>query len=453
VVSLATNRIAGFEALVRWQHPTRGPISPGEFIPIAEKTGFIVPLGQWTLREACLQLKAWQESLPAADDVWVSVNLSAPQFNRPSLVDDITQALRDVGLPARCLVVELTEGVAMENPAAVKGLLMQLRVMGVKVALDDFGTGQSSLAYLHQFPADKLKLDRSFVCDMEIRKDMRDIVGAVTLLAHQLGLEVIAEGVETAGQLALVRSLECEYVQGFYFSKPVDKERAAELLRSGFRPQPESGPAASPAPDAELKERARVGKPIGRPSRISRAVYVSAATLATLALAGFAVRFASQPPLAAPASPAPALDRAALVLQAPDAKPPATVIPGEGAAREHARAEAVAAKPVRPAAKPVAYSIPVFHKHALRGCRGLLTLSQGGLAFVPEKEEDRRKDGFSFEYSEFQASLSGDELAVKADARIYRFKAADVTGKDTGRMRLQEVADQITLLRGAASAR
>ena len=252
VVALDTNRVAGFEALVRWQHPTRGLVSPAEFIPLAEKTGFIVPLGLWTLRAACLQLKAWQEDGTAAGDVWVSVNLSTPQFNQPSLADNIAAALRDAGLPARCLVVELTEGVAMENPAAVKGLLMQLRIMGVRIALDDFGTGQSSLAYLHQFPADKLKLDRSFVCDMETRADVRDIVAAVTGLAHRLGLEVIAEGVETDGQLALVRSLECEYVQGFVFSKPVDPERAAALLRTGFAPRPaaEQAPGQPTAPDA-----------------------------------------------------------------------------------------------------------------------------------------------------------------------------------------------------------
>ncbi len=254
VVELDTHRVAGFEALVRWQHPSRGLVPPSEFIPIAEKTGFIVPLGLWTLRAACLQLKAWRESLSAADTAWVSVNLSGPQFNQPSLVDDIAQVLRDTGLPARCLVVELTEGVAMENPTAVKGQLMQLRVMGVKIALDDFGTGQSSLAYLHQFPADKLKLDRSFVRDMETRNDVRDIVGAVTGLAHQLGLEVIAEGVETSGQLALVRSLGCEYVQGYFFSKPVDSECAAELLRTGFPPLPGSERVAPPAPDLAAEE-------------------------------------------------------------------------------------------------------------------------------------------------------------------------------------------------------
>ena len=234
--------------------------------------------------------------------MWVSVNLSTPQFNQPSLADNIAGALRDAGLPARCLVVELTEGVAMENPAAVKGLLMQLRIMGVRVALDDFGTGQSSLAYLHQFPADKLKLDRSFVCDMETRADVRDIVAAVTGLAHRLGLEVIAEGVETDGQLALVRSLECEYVQGFVFSKPVDPERAAALLRTGFAPRPaaEQAPGQPTAPDAAPRQRGTTIETTRRRSRVSNALYVSAAVVITVALSGVVNRVANQP--AAPAT-------------------------------------------------------------------------------------------------------------------------------------------------------
>ena len=264
-----------------------------------------MPLGLWTLREACLQLKAWRERMPDADTAWVSINLSAPQFNQPSLVDDIAQALRDTGLPARCLVVELTEGVAMENPTAVKGQLMQLRVMGVKIALDDFGTGQSSLAYLHQFPADKLKLDRSFVCDMETRNDVRDIVGAVTGLAHQLGLEVIAEGVETGGQLDQVRSLGCEYVQGYFFSKPVDRERAAELLRTGFPPLPGSERVAAPATGAAVEESDSTHKRTGSRPRMSRALYVSAAAVLVLALAGLVARFTGQPPQGGPHRRAP----------------------------------------------------------------------------------------------------------------------------------------------------
>ncbi|MFO7692822.1 MAG: EAL domain-containing protein, partial [Vicinamibacterales bacterium] len=375
VVSLASHRVAGFEALVRWQHPSRGLVSPTEFIPIAEKTGFIVPLGLWTLREACLQLKAWRESLPDADTAWVSINLSAPQFNQPSLVDDIAQALRDTGLPARCLVVELTEGVAMENPTAVKGQLMQLRVMGVKIALDDFGTGRSSLAYLHQFPADKLKLDRSFVCDMETRNDVRDIVGAVTGLAHRLGLEVIAEGVETGGQLDEVRSLGCEYVQGYFFSKPVDTERAAELLRTGFPPLPGSEGVAAPATGASVEEsdstRMRTS---GRPLMV-RALYVSAATVLVLALAGLVSRFAGQPPRQVGPSPRPVLESAALPPPAVVALSQAPVTPAVTAPSEPAPPAAPAAKPVRSAPRPAAYSFSMVHKHALGGCRGQLTVS------------------------------------------------------------------------------
>ena len=234
VVCLASNRIVGFEALVRWQHPSRGLVSPEEFIPIAEKTGLIVPLGKWIVREACLQLKAWQERLDAAKDVWVSVNLSASQFTHPGLVDAIGEALRDVDLPARSLVLELTEGVAMENPAAVEDMLTRLRRMGARIALDDFGTGPSSLSCLHQYPAELLKLDRSFVRDLETRKDMREIVRAVTALAHQLGMQVVAEGIENEGQRALVRSMGCEHAQGFLYSKPVDHEGSASLLRLGF---------------------------------------------------------------------------------------------------------------------------------------------------------------------------------------------------------------------------
>jgi diguanylate cyclase (GGDEF)-like protein len=436
VVSLATNRVAGFEALVRWRHPSRGLISPAEFIPIAEKTGFIVPLGRWTLREACLRLQAWRERLPDAEDAWVSVNLSTPQFNHPSLVDDVAEALRAAGLPARCLVVELTEGVAMENPAAVKGQLMQLRVMGARVALDDFGTGQSSLAYLHQFPADKLKLDRSFVCDMATRNDVRDIVGAVTALAHQIGLEVIAEGVETEGQLAQVRALGCEYVQGYFFSKPVDGERAAELLRTGFPPAPGSGSVAAPAPDAAPKERGPTFETTSRRPRVSKALYVSAAVVITVALSGIVNRFASQP--AAPATATP---------------PPAQVAPTATSAVEPERAAAAAARSARPATKPVAYSFALVHKHALRGCRGRFTVTSRGVSFVPDNQEDRAKDGFALAFSEFLSAVSDDELTVKTQARTYRFKAPDGVGKDEGLANLQHIADRIARLRPAAPAK
>ncbi len=461
VVSLATSRVVGFEALVRWQHPTRGLVQPEEFIPIAEKTGFIVPLGKWILREACRQLKAWQDSLPAVENVWVSVNLSTPQFNHSSLVDDIAEALHDAGLPARCLVVELTEGVAMANPAAVKGLLMRLRVMGAKVALDDFGTGQSSLAYLHQFPADQLKLDQSFICDMESRNDVRDIVGAVTTLAHKLGLEVIAEGVETAGQLAMVQSLECEYVQGFVFSKPVDEERAAELLRWGLVPSPGSGRAAAPSLVASPQDGAPAYETAGRRPRMSRALYVSAAVLSTLALAGLVARFTAKPPSPAPASSRPAVAQVAPTAQAPRAAPDSAPVSPAPAKTERrsvsgrgpAAAEAPAAMPGPSVATPVVYSFRVVHKHALRGCRGQLSVSSAGVAFVPDKDEDKSKDAFAFNHGEFLHAVSGDELTVKSNARTYRFRAADTTGKDDGRGRLQEIGAHISRLRPAPAAK
>ena len=427
VVSLATHRVAGFEALVRWQHPSRGLVSPSEFIPIAEKTGFIVPLGLWTLREACLQLKAWRERMPEADTAWVSINLSAPQFSQPSLVHDIARALRDTGLPARCLVVELTEGVAMENPTAVKGQLMQLRVMGVKIALDDFGTGQSSLSYLHQFPADKLKLDRSFVCDMETRNDIRDIVGAVTGLAHRLGLEVIAEGVETGGQLDQVRSLGCEYVQGYFFSKPVEGERAAELMRTGFPPLPGSEGAATPAAGASVEESGSTHRRTGGRPPVSRALYVSAAAVLVLALAGLVSRFAGQ------STPGGRSPNAAMESAAPADKP----------AGEPARSPA--ATPSRSAVKPAAYTLAVVHKHALGGCEGRLTVSGSGVAFVPAKADDRAEDAFSFKHGQFLHTLSEDELTIKSRTRTYRFKAADGRSKDESRARLREIASRLSL--------
>jgi diguanylate cyclase (GGDEF)-like protein len=455
VVALDTQRVAGFEALVRWRHPTRGMISPAEFIPLAEKTGFIVPLGLWTLRQSCLQLKAWRDSQIASDDVWVSVNLSTPQFKHPSLAEDVAGALASAGIPARCLVVELTEGVAMENPAAVKGLLMQLRVMGVRVALDDFGSGQSSLAYLHQFPADKLKLDRSFVCDMESRNDVREIVGAVTALAHQLGLEVIAEGVETDGQLVLVRSLQCEYVQGFVFSRPVDRERAAELLRTGFAPQPARAQAPGEPAASERPAHASECAPSATRRRLPRVVYVPAAAVITLALAGLLTRFTGTPkPDPAPASitqpPAPEptvpkVARGAAGLPAAGATKPLTNPGAPPAAPATTPGTASETRSKRDRAPvSVTDTLPVVHKHTLRSCRGQLTVTAKGVDYRADKPEDHAKDGFTSAFGDFSSSLSGDELTIKTAGRTYRFKAADTSAADGGRTRLQAVAARLS---------
>jgi diguanylate cyclase (GGDEF)-like protein/PAS domain S-box-containing protein len=235
VMSLTSGGIEGFEALVRWKHSERGPVPPLEFIPIAEKTGLIVPLGRWVLHEACRQLKAWRKSHKTRKDLWISVNFSIVQFRQPSIVEQIDEVLRSVGLDPHCLVVELTESVVMENPEAVRSLLMQLRVMGVRIALDDFGAGYSSLGYLRELPVDLIKIDRCFVRRMETGKDAVEIVRTMSDLAHQLGLRVIAEGIENEVELQLVRSTNCEYAQGFLFSKPVDGEKCSALLKAGSR--------------------------------------------------------------------------------------------------------------------------------------------------------------------------------------------------------------------------
>jgi hypothetical protein len=273
---------------------------------------------------------------------------------------------------------------------------------------------------------------------METRADVRDIVAAVTGLAHRLGLEVIAEGVETDGQLALVRSLECEYVQGFVFSRPVDPERAAALLRTGFAPRPaaEQAPGQPTASDEAPKQRGTTFETTGRRPRVSKALYVSAAVVITVALSGVVNRFANRPAAPATATPFSAL-----------------VTPTVTSAIEPGRAAASAATSARPATKPVAYSFALVHKHALRGCKGQFTVTSRGVAFVPDNQEDRAKDSFLFPFGEFRATVSGDELTVKSRARTYRFKAPDGVGKDEGLASLQKVADRISRLRPAAPAR
>lgn len=247
ILSLTTNRIAGFEALVRWKHPSQGMVSPMEFIPVAEKSGLIIPLGRWVLQEACRQLKVWKKDPRTAKDLWVSVNLSGMQFMQPSLASEIRGILLDVDLDASGLMLELTESAVMQNPEAARSLLMQLRVMGARIGLDDFGTGYSSLAHLRRFPLDYLKIDCSFIKGIENSADALEIVRTIHDLARQLGLRVIAEGIENSRQLDLLRSLQCEFGQGFLFSKAVDCKQAESLLLQGFVPINETcAPTASP---------------------------------------------------------------------------------------------------------------------------------------------------------------------------------------------------------------
>ncbi|BAU12171.1 response regulator receiver modulated diguanylate cyclase/phosphodiesterase with PAS/PAC sensor [Leptolyngbya sp. NIES-3755] len=230
IVALATGRIMGFEALVRWQHPEQGIISPGKFVPIAEETGLIIPLGHWVLREACRQLKRWQDEFAPEPPLTISVNLSSRQFSQPSLINQIRQILTDTGVDAHCIKLEITESAIMENTESAMDMLLQLKAMGIQLSVDDFGTGYSSLGYLYRFPMDVLKIDRSFVSRVDIDGEKLELVRTIITLAWNLGMDVVAEGVETTKQLAQLKALKCEYAQGYLFSKPLTRIDAAKLI-------------------------------------------------------------------------------------------------------------------------------------------------------------------------------------------------------------------------------
>ena len=230
IVALATGRIMGFEALVRWQHPEQGIISPGKFVPIAEETGLIIPLGQWVLREACRQLKQWQDEYAPEPPLTVSVNLSSRQFSQPSLINQIRQILTETGVDAHCLKLEITESAIMENTESAMDMLLQIKAMGIQLSVDDFGTGYSSLGYLYRFPMDVLKIDRSFISRVDIDGEKLELVRTIITLAWNLGMDVVAEGVETTKQLAQLKALKCEYAQGYLFSKPLPRLEAAKLI-------------------------------------------------------------------------------------------------------------------------------------------------------------------------------------------------------------------------------
>ena len=221
IVSLATQSLIGFEALVRWRHPEFGLVPPKDFIPVAEETGQILTVGQIVLESACRQAREWYETYPAAPPLFVSVNLSVKQFNQPGLVENIASLLEEFNLPPRCLKLEITESVFSDNIEAAVGLLTQLRDLGVQLSIDDFGTGYSSLSYLQRFPIDTLKIDRSFVTQMMENEENLAIVRTIVALAQNLGMDVVAEGVETEDQLRLLRKLECENGQGYLFSTPL----------------------------------------------------------------------------------------------------------------------------------------------------------------------------------------------------------------------------------------
>lgn len=228
IVSLRTQQIVGFEALLRWQHPKRGMVSPAEFIPIAEETGLIIPIGRWVLQAACHQMQHWQQRF-SVQHLTMSVNLSSKQFT-PCLISEVKQILAETGLKASCLKLEITESVLMENAEVAIGTLSRLRESGLHLAIDDFGTGYSSLSYLHQFPIDTLKIDRSFISKIDTDGEQLAIVRTIITLAWNLGMEVVAEGVETPKQLAQLKALHCDHAQGYFFFKPVDAASVAQIL-------------------------------------------------------------------------------------------------------------------------------------------------------------------------------------------------------------------------------
>jgi diguanylate cyclase (GGDEF)-like protein/PAS domain S-box-containing protein len=229
IVSLEDWRIAGFEALIRWQHPQQGFIPPVQFVPVAEETGLILPIGEWVMRQSCRQLHEWHQQFPIKPPLTVSVNLSGKQFMQPDLIKQIEGILVETGLEASCLKIEITESAIIENIDAATEILRQLKALGIRVLLDDFGTGYSSLSYLHRFPIDTLKIDRSFVTRMHMPKNA-EIVRTIVSLAVNLGMDVIAEGVESREQIIQLTGLGCQYVQGYLLSKPVDAQAMRELI-------------------------------------------------------------------------------------------------------------------------------------------------------------------------------------------------------------------------------
>ena len=453
IVWIASNQIVGFEALVRWHHPVLGVISPIDFIPIAERTELIVPLGEWILREACIRLKAWQDNPKVPADLWISVNLSGVQLKDPTLVQRVGAALSDSGLQPRSLVLELTESMAMENPTGVKSLLMELRSIGVRISIDDFGTGYSSLAHLRQFPVDALKFDRSFVRGIETRQDSAAIVGTLTDMAVQLGLQVVAEGIENEQQLALLRSLRCHAAQGYLFAKPLDEVKATEILSTGL------------ATRVQVPKRRKRGITLSsvdkwRQASPGRWGWPAAAVIALLA-----VGMLSSLPVALEQTGVPDLPHAPAVPSTPPSRviaPPraergptpfsGSVAPPRALSSDLPRTEtptphepaaapppptaiespsfpspippvALTAAPPRietPFASATSLSIHVMHYHRVGHCVGRLVATRAGMAFVPDSRTSR--DAFDFKYNEFVHVVQDDTLTIKSPTRTYRFK-------------------------------
>ena len=448
IVSLESNEVLGFESLVRWRHPVLGMIAPLDFLPVAERTGFIVPLGMWILHESCLQLAEWHKNLALSNDLWVSVNVSSAQWSDPALVDQIERALHDSGLEPGRLVLELTEGIAIANPAAVTTLLMQLRAMGIRISVDDFGTGYSSLAYLRQFPIDTLKIDRSFVRGMVTNTDTAEIVAGVMNLSKQLGLRVVAEGIEQEEQCAHLHALGCHAGQGNLFATPLDVESATEVLKTGLAPRPERPHEPTTRPDRETTVHPLVDQ--GRRLVNEYVPSIAVTVLALLALAGLmGVVNGVQSTLTGPVTPAADVKPQSMAMTpaaasaapktAPSISPPLLRSQPARASSPPPATPSLAASPAAVAQKA---SLEVVHLHRFGNCRGRLDVGRNGISFVSEKEKD---DSVTLTFAEVLHDLSDDTLTLKSATKTYRFKAFGSGSDSTSK--LHEFADRISRAR------
>jgi EAL domain-containing protein (putative c-di-GMP-specific phosphodiesterase class I) len=227
-MAIASGAVVGLEGLLRWRHPERGLVAPGEFITLAEETGLIIPIGEWVLHAACSQLRAWRGT--ALCNVPIAINISAKQFLQQDIAGMVMRALNEHGVSPHLLELEITESTAMRNVEATSATLSALKALGVRITIDDFGTGYSSLSYLKRFPIDALKIDRSFVIDLPVEQDDASIAQAMITMAHALRLKVVAEGVETAAQLDFMIANGCDEIQGYYFSPPLPADECAKRL-------------------------------------------------------------------------------------------------------------------------------------------------------------------------------------------------------------------------------
>jgi len=229
IVSLQTDKIVGFEALTRWQRPD-GVVSPAEFISVAEEIGLIIPMNRQLVREACQHLRSWQSEFPCSPPLTMSVNVSSREFAQPDFASEIRKSIEQTGVDPDCLQLEIIETIAMADAEKSGHVLSQLKTLGVCLSIDDFGTGYSSLSRLHRIPVNTLKIDRAFISHMDSDSENHEIVRIIIMLAHNLGLKVVAEGTETESQISLLKQLDCEMAQGYFFSRPVDEQSISKLL-------------------------------------------------------------------------------------------------------------------------------------------------------------------------------------------------------------------------------